>query len=270
MLLANRYCYGTAAQRGTLIAKKIVTVEDLLCAVRKDVNENIRFERNPQKTGVIYPVYKKHVIYFMKHQCDGLFVDFTRLTDNKVLITDGKFPFQWYGIQKLEISVVDVVPKPLPSPEIQPSCVHHMNGCMDEEEAFGVALRQSVIEMPPSPVLKNTSTHMTSDPIMHFKLPFEEAPLDLCCPITLALYIDPVQTIKGQTYERAAIEDWFKTHKTDPMTGEALLTTDVFQDADMLSKCKQHACKSVSVRPIGGRGGRGIGRMEQGGRGGRG
>ena len=68
----------------------------------------------------------------------------------------------------------------------------------------------------------------------------------------------------------AAIEDWFKTHKTDPMTGEALLTTDVFQDADMLSKCKQHVCKSVSVRPIGGRGGRGIGRMEQGGRGGRG
>ena len=105
---------------------------------------------------------------------------------------------------------------------------------------------------------------------MHLNLPFEEAPINLCCPITLALYIDPVQTIKGQTYERAAIEDWFKTHNTDPMTGEALLTTDVFQDADMLSKCKQHACKSVSVRPIGGRGGRGIGRMEQGGRGGRG
>ena len=100
MLLANRYCYGTAAQRGALMAKKIETVEDLLCAVRKDVNENIRFETNPRKTGVIYPVYKKHVIYFMKHQCDGLFLDFTKLTDNKVLITDGKFPLQWYGIQK--------------------------------------------------------------------------------------------------------------------------------------------------------------------------
>ena len=80
----------------------------------------------------------------------------------------------------------------------KPSRVHHMNGCMDEEEAFGVALRQSVIEMPPSPVLKNTSTHMASDPIMHLKLPFEEAPLDLCCPITLTLYIDPVQTSKDR------------------------------------------------------------------------
>eukprot|EP00966_Prymnesium_polylepis_P236103 5460333-Prymnesium_polylepis.1 len=114
----------------------------------------------------------------MKHQCDGLFVDFTRLTDNKVLITDGKFPFQWYGLQKLVIPVVDVVPKPLPPPEIQPSHVHHMNGSMNEEEAFGAALQQSVIEMPPSPVLKNTSTHMVSDHIMHLKLPFEEAPLD--------------------------------------------------------------------------------------------
>eukprot|EP00966_Prymnesium_polylepis_P165168 3818767-Prymnesium_polylepis.1 len=116
---------------------------------------------------------------------------------------------------------------------------------MDEEEAFGAALRQSVVEMPPSPVLNNTSTHLASDTIMHFKLPFEEAPLDLCCPITLALCIDPVQTIKGQTYERAAIEDWFKTHQTDPMTGETLLTTDVFHDAYMLFKCKQHAFKSL-------------------------
>eukprot|EP00966_Prymnesium_polylepis_P244111 5645622-Prymnesium_polylepis.1 len=127
----------------------------------------------------------------MKHQCDGLFVDFNNLTDNKVLITDGKSPLQWYGIQKLVMPVVDVVPKPLPPPEIQSSRVHHLNGSMNEEEAFGAALRQSVIEMPPSPVLKNTSTHMASDPIMHLNLPFEEAPIHLCCPITLALYIDP-------------------------------------------------------------------------------
>ena len=46
--------------------------------------------------------------------------------------------------------------------------------------------------------------------------------------------------------ERAAIDDWFKTHNTDPMTGEALLITYVFQDTDMRSKCKNNACKSVS------------------------
>eukprot|EP00966_Prymnesium_polylepis_P245885 5687756-Prymnesium_polylepis.1 len=64
----------------------------------------------------------------MKHQCDGLFIDFTKLTDNNVLITDGKFHLQWYAIQKLVIPVVDVVTKPMPPPEIQPSRVHHMNG----------------------------------------------------------------------------------------------------------------------------------------------
>ena len=65
-------------------------------------------------------------------------------------------------------------------------------------------------------------------------------------PSHVALYIDPVQTIKEQTYERA-IEDWFKMHKTDPMTGEALRTTDVFQDADMLSKSASSMLARVSV-----------------------
>ena len=50
--------------------------------------------------------------------------------------------------------------------------------------------------------------------------------------VTLALYIGPAQTIKGHVYERAAIEDWFNMHKTDPMTSEELLTNEVFQDAE--------------------------------------
>ena len=71
----------------------------------------------------------------------------------------------------------------------------------------------------------------------HAELPFDEAPDELCCPITLALYVDPVQTIHGQTYERAAIEDWFTTHKTDPMTGETLITTAVYPDLVMKMAC---------------------------------
>ena len=45
---------------------------------------------------------------------------------------------------------------------------------------------------------------------------------DLCCPITLELFKDPVKTIHGQTYERSAIEDWLLTKNIDPMTGESL------------------------------------------------
>jgi hypothetical protein len=44
----------------------------------------------------------------------------------------------------------------------------------------------------------------------------------LVCPITLRLMEDPVSTVKGKTYERTAIENWFGAHDTDPITNEPL------------------------------------------------
>jgi hypothetical protein len=35
--------------------------------------------------------------------------------------------------------------------------------------------------------------------------------------------IDPVMTLNGQTYERAYIEKWFKSHATDPLTNTTIL-----------------------------------------------
>ena len=68
-----------------------------------------------------------------------------------------------------------------------------------------------------------------------------DAPDELCCPITLELMRDPVQTILGQTFEREAIEDWLKTHKTDPVTGEKLPASIVFCD---------HVMGRAPVHPI--------------------
>jgi hypothetical protein len=46
---------------------------------------------------------------------------------------------------------------------------------------------------------------------------------DLVCPITLERMTDPVMTQSGSTYERAAIEAWFASGRTDdPETGEQL------------------------------------------------
>tara|TARA_B100000900_G_scaffold392595_1_gene388239 strand:- start:1675 stop:2307 length:633 start_codon:yes stop_codon:yes gene_type:complete len=42
------------------------------------------------------------------------------------------------------------------------------------------------------------------------------------CPITQRLIKDPVITCDGHTYEREAIEEWFVTHDTSPLTGAAL------------------------------------------------
>ena len=46
-MLAQRFCYGTDAQRNTLHTLNITTVEDLLIATRLDVVSNLRHEHNP-------------------------------------------------------------------------------------------------------------------------------------------------------------------------------------------------------------------------------
>ena len=50
----------------------------------------------------------------------------------------------------------------------------------------------------------------------------DNAPHDFCCPITQELMSDPVMASDGHTYERAAIERWFESNQTSPLTGEEL------------------------------------------------
>ena len=45
---------------------------------------------------------------------------------------------------------------------------------------------------------------------------------DLLCPITMELMNDPVQASDGHTYERDAIEEWFREHDRSPLTNEVL------------------------------------------------
>ena len=89
-------------------------------------------------------------------------------------------------------------------------------------------------------------------------------PIDLCCPITLEFFKDPVKTIHGQTYERSAIEDWLLTKNTSTqcMTGETLKIKAFFPDDDMKLRCEQYL---KSLQPTGlGRGGRGGRNGEEG------
>ena len=45
---------------------------------------------------------------------------------------------------------------------------------------------------------------------------------DLTCPITCEMYIDPVSLVSGSTFERSAITEWLRTHRTDPLTNTVL------------------------------------------------
>ena len=42
------------------------------------------------------------------------------------------------------------------------------------------------------------------------------------CPITHDVMVDPVTAADGRSYERHAIEAWFRKHNTSPFTGEVL------------------------------------------------
>ena len=64
-----------------------------------------------------------------------------------------------------------------------------------------------------------------------------EAPDELCCPITLKLFEDPVMTCWYKTYERAAIVDWFQTHDVDPITNMPAISKIVRDDYAMRAKC---------------------------------
>lgn len=42
----------------------------------------------------------------------------------------------------------------------------------------------------------------------------DDFPIELICPITQTLMHDPVLTVQGNVYERAAITEWLQTHTT--------------------------------------------------------
>ena len=70
-----------------------------------------------------------------------------------------------------------------------------------------------------------------------------ELPL-MTCPITLAPLIDPVVASDGHTYERCAIEAWFRAgHKISPVTGEELPNTNLITNW-MIRQCH---VKSLSL-----------------------
>ena len=53
-------------------------------------------------------------------------------------------------------------------------------------------------------------------------LPDGAVPHHFLCPIFQEVMEEPVRTVDGQTYVRAAIEKWFQTHDTAPLTGLVL------------------------------------------------
>ena len=102
---------------------------------------------------------------------------------------------------------------------------YEYNASYSDEEALKQAIMLSRSEY------ENESTYITLS---------NTAPAHLCCPLTKCLFCDPVQVIHGNTYERAAILQWFSISNIEPLTGEILFVTALFENEDVLAQCKKY------------------------------
>ena len=68
-----------------------------------------------------------------------------------------------------------------------------------------------------------------------------EAPDDYVCPITAEIMTDPVSTVDGFTYERAAITEWLRTKDTSPVTGTTLESKTLIPNLSLRSMIRSFA-----------------------------
>ena len=135
-------------------------------------------------------LYKRHMMHFLNRRCHGVHIDLPKLEREKVIYTSGSYPNQVLAL--CETSRRKVAPS---SSVTLPTFCY--NDGLSEEAAFDLAVKTSLDEVE-------------------------------LCPLSSVPLRDPVSTIHGQVYERAAIEAWFEHSQNDPLTGERLLTTALF------------------------------------------
>jgi hypothetical protein len=66
---------------------------------------------------------------------------------------------------------------------------------------------------------RRPTTKSNHVPVVRTRRPADQYPNGCVCPITLEPFRDPVVCTDGQSYERAAIEKWLRTHGTSPVLG---------------------------------------------------
>ena len=68
-----------------------------------------------------------------------------------------------------------------------------------------------------------------------------EVPDDYVCPITAEIMTDPVSTVDGFTYERAAITEWLRIKDTSPVTGATLENNTLIPNLSLRSMIRSFA-----------------------------
>ena len=76
-----------------------------------------------------------------------------------------------------------------------------------------------------------------------------EVPDDYICPITSEIMTDPVSTLDGFTYERAAITEWLRTKDTSPKTGTKLESKALIPNHSLRSVIRSFVEISAAIPP---------------------
>ena len=220
------FCYGKEKQLNFMARLDIYIMEDMWRYIASsttkvhDANEKL-------------VIHKRHVIGLCTHRCHKIFFDFDKLYKSHGVVSGGSWPNQWIALQIPRSRKPRV--RELPEERTSPPGIRDW---VDDEEAIAEAIRQSLAIIPPSPQLKITTATRDIPRLSDITMSVD-GPYELSCPITLQLFRDPVKTLHGQTYERAAIESWLETNNTDPMTGDKLNIKALFPDNEMKMRCDQ-------------------------------
>ena len=203
-------------QRQLLRAHNVRTLYDLFQSVQCDT-DRVPFMRDA------LVVLKGRLISWLNVTCHNLYMDFPKLKRDPLVRMGGQYPFQYVAILHQRV----------------PSMVQQFSGLnmgMSDEAALERAILVSTRLMHQDAARKKR----------------RDAPEDICCPITLDVFVDPVTTIHGTVYERSAILDWFakqderalekkvKPAYTDPMTNEALPTNAVWSHKETREKIRAY------------------------------
>ena len=79
----------------------------------------------------------------------------------------------------------------------------------------------------------------------------EQIPYDYCCPLTYELFVDPVITADGQTYERGFIQDWIdRGNNTSPITGLALAHTGLVENIALRNVVQEWKTERASMERV--------------------
>lgn len=202
---------GTPEQYEAWASRGIVTPSELLYAVARHSNERHGVASPPRKDVTV--VQKRDLLFFLNDACHGLRFDFGACRTANLLRFGGVFPEQWVAIPKhgtRQEGTATIPCKSLSLPKHE--TILYVPGPPPQQHSKEATAKRDDVDLEQDAVL---------------------AQEDLLCPITLELFVDPVYTIHGTTYEREAIEDWFAKDTTDPLTGKRLPTTLVWPNDAM-------------------------------------